>query len=157
MNFKKLIGLSLAPILICLLLSCIRTESPAGLPIQTLSIRLADGTSRQLRVELARSEEERALGLMYRTVLDEGRGMLFVFEREQILNFWMKNTLLPLSIAFIAGDGRIVDIQDMEPKSLETVRSKLPARFALEVPRGWFLREGISVGDFLVIQSLPSK
>lgn len=143
--------------ILCLALSCGTSDTPSGLSTTKLLIKGADGRPHTVRVELARSQEERALGLMYRTTLEEGRGMLFVFEGEQTLNFWMKNTLLPLSIAFIAGDGHIVDIQDMKPKSLETVRSKVPARYALEVPHGWFTRAGVRVGDRVDVQSLPSK
>jgi uncharacterized membrane protein (UPF0127 family) len=140
-----------------MLVSCLGRGSASGLETTELVIERQDGQKRHLRVELARSEEERALGLMFRTKLDEGRGMLFIFEREQSLNFWMKNTLLPLSIAYIAGDGRIVDIQDMVPQSLETVRSRFPARYALEVPQGWFSKVGVRPGDLVKVQSLPSK
>lgn len=138
------------------LLSCDR-RAPSGMETGELVILRADGRSCRVSVEFARTEAERSLGLMYRTKLAGGEGMLFVFEREEPLHFWMKNTLIPLSIAFIAGNGRIVDIQDMEAGSLETVSSRLPARYALEVPQGWFAKEGIDTGDTLLLQSLPSK
>jgi uncharacterized membrane protein (UPF0127 family) len=77
--------------------------------------------------------------------------MLFVYEREGMLSFWMKNTRLPLSIAFIDKNGRIVDIQDMQPFSLESHISAYPARYALEMNRGWFAKEGIKVGDLVKI------
>jgi uncharacterized membrane protein (UPF0127 family) len=77
--------------------------------------------------------------------------MLFVFERDQILSFWMKNTYIPLSIAFIAGDGRIAEIHDMEPLSLASVRSSRSCRYALEVPLGWFARAKINVGDTAIL------
>ena len=79
--------------------------------------------------------------------------MLFVFDREEPLSFWMKNTRLPLSIAFIDKGGRIVDIQDMEPFSLESHTSTHPARYALEMNQGWFEREGIKVGHLVKIPS----
>jgi uncharacterized membrane protein (UPF0127 family) len=75
--------------------------------------------------------------------------MLFIFDRDQVLSFWMKNTLIPLSIAFIASDGRILQIKDMEPLSLSTVNSDRSVRYALEVPRGWFSRAGIAIGDIV--------
>ncbi|MGB9701045.1 MAG: DUF192 domain-containing protein [Thermodesulfobacteriota bacterium] len=98
-------------------------------------------------VELARTEKEKARGLMFRTKLAENEGMLFIYEQEEILAFWMKNTFLPLSIAFIDRHGRIIDIQDMEPFSLDTHRSARPAQYALEVNKGWFEKNGIKVGD----------
>ena len=100
-----------------------------------------------LFVEVAVTEEERALGLMYREFLPENGGMLFIFEDEDYLSFWMKNTMIPLSIAFINSDGVIVDIQDMEPFTTTPHVSKKPARFALEVNQGWFKKHGVKVGD----------
>jgi uncharacterized membrane protein (UPF0127 family) len=84
---------------------------------------------------------------MNRKSLADGRGMLFIFDRDQILPFWMKNTLIPLSIAFISADGRILEIRDLRPLDETTVRSSRSARYALEVPQGWFSRAGIKVGD----------
>ncbi len=104
-----------------------------------------------IRVEVARTEEEQAKGLMFREKLGKNEGMLFVYEREEILAFWMKNTRIPLSIAFIAKDGKIVDIQDMEPFDLRSHVSARPAQYALEVNQGWFEKNGIGVGDFVHI------
>ena len=99
--------------------------------------------------EIARTEAQQQQGLMYRKELKDGEGMLFVHERDQMLSFWMKNTFVPLSIAFIAQDGRILEIYDMEPESLASVRSSRSARYALEVPQGWFGRAGIGIGDYM--------
>jgi uncharacterized membrane protein (UPF0127 family) len=104
-----------------------------------------------MQVELARTEEERAQGLMYRRSLEDGKGMLFMYEHEDNLSFWMSNTYIPLSIAFISHEGRILEIHDMEPLNLNSVRSGVKARYALEVPRGWFSRAGIVPGDRLEI------
>jgi uncharacterized protein len=109
----------------------------------------------EIKAELARTEEEMAKGLMFRTELSEGRGMLFAYATDQRLSFWMKNTLIPLSIAFIAADGTIVDILDMTPLSLAPIRSTRSVRYALEVPRGWFDRVGIKAGDRFDIPFLP--
>jgi uncharacterized membrane protein (UPF0127 family) len=87
---------------------------------------------------------------MGRQSLKDGEGMLFVFDRDHILSFWMKNTLIPLSIAYIAYDGRILEIHDLEPQNLLAVRSNRSARYALEVPQGWFARMGIRAGDMLI-------
>jgi uncharacterized membrane protein (UPF0127 family) len=104
-----------------------------------------------IRAELARTAAQRSRGLMNRRSLQDGRGMLFVFDRDQILSFWMKNTLIPLSIAFITSDGRILEIRDMEPLDLTPVSSSRSARYALEAPRGWFGRAGVRIGDVLGI------
>ena len=109
------------------------------------------------KVEVARTEKEKERGLMFRERMGKDEGMLFVYEREERLSFWMKNTRLPLSIAFIDKGGRIVDIQDMEPFSLETHTSAHPATYALEMNRGWFAGEGIKVGDFVKIPPTVHK
>ncbi len=106
-----------------------------------------------IKVEIVRTEKEKERGLMFREQMGKDEGMLFVYEGEEMLTFWMKNTRLPLSIAFIDKGGRIVDIQDMEPFSLKTHTSARPARYALEMNRGWFAREGIKVGDMIKIPS----
>ncbi|MBM4332925.1 MAG: DUF192 domain-containing protein [Deltaproteobacteria bacterium] len=104
---------------------------------------------KKIRVEVARTESEKAKGLMFRESLGEDEGMIFVYAREEILSFWMKNTRIPLSIAFIDQRGRIVDIQDMEPFSLRTTVSAKPTQYALEMNKGWFQRNGIGVGDLV--------
>jgi uncharacterized membrane protein (UPF0127 family) len=99
--------------------------------------------------EIASSPGQREQGLMNRKELKDGNGMIFIFERDEIMSFWMKNTLVPLSIAYIAQDGRILEIHDMQPGDLTPVRSSRSARYALEVPQGWFDRAGIAPGDRL--------
>jgi uncharacterized membrane protein (UPF0127 family) len=105
------------------------------------------GTPVPLRAEIARTDAERAQGLMHRKNLPDGEGMLFVFDRDQILSFWMKDTLIPLSIAYISSDGRILEIHDMRPQDLSPIRSARSLRYALEVPQGWFSRIGAALGD----------
>ena len=106
-----------------------------------------------IKVEVARTEKEKERGLMFRERMGKNEGMLFVYEREERLSFWMKNTRLPLSIAFIDKGGKIVDIQDMEPFSLRTHVSARPAQYALEMNQGWFKKNGIEVGN--VVKSPP--
>lgn len=84
---------------------------------------------------------------MERKNIPAGTGMVFIFERDQILNFWMKNTPTPLSIAYIDSRGTIRDIFDMTPFSLSSVTSTVSVRYALEVPQGWFAKNGIKPGD----------
>lgn|GEM_PF-387337 len=101
----------------------------------------------RLRVEIADEREERVRGLKFRRRLAANQGMLFVYEKESKLSFWMEDTVLPLSIAFIASDGTIREIRDMEPLSLDAVRSGRNVRYALEVNQGWFRNRGIKAGD----------
>jgi uncharacterized membrane protein (UPF0127 family) len=100
-----------------------------------------------LTVEVARTEAQRARGLMERTNLGPRDGMIFVFDRDDHLTFWMKNTPTALSIAFLSAEGRIVQIEDMEPFSESIVRSRLSARYALELRKGAFAELGIREGD----------
>lgn len=98
-------------------------------------------------VEVADDPAERARGLMMRRELKEDHGMLFVFDRPSPQSFWMHNTLLPLSIAYIASDGEILEIHDMFPLDRSPVPSASAAvRYALEVNRGWFQRHGVQPG-----------
>lgn len=97
--------------------------------------------------EVAATPEEQQQGLMYRTELAENEGMLFVYDNMAPRSFWMRNTYIPLDIAFLDREQRIVDIQQMEPQDEEFTDSAAPAMFALEVRQGWFESRGIEVGD----------
>ncbi|MFP3948056.1 MAG: DUF192 domain-containing protein [Longimicrobiales bacterium] len=97
--------------------------------------------------EVADSPSEHQEGLMHRQELPEGTGMLFVFQNESTRSFWMRNTLVPLDIAFLNQGMQVVDIQQMEPETEEYHTSSAPAMFALEVPQGWFEAHGIQAGD----------
>jgi len=101
-----------------------------------------------LEIEIVQDAESRQLGLMYRDELAENLGMLFVFESTQVLSFWMRNTFIPLDIAFIDAAGVIVDIQRMEPldESKQYI-SAMPALYALEVNAGWFENNGLKRGS----------
>ncbi|MBW6493294.1 MAG: DUF192 domain-containing protein [Burkholderiaceae bacterium] len=102
-----------------------------------------------IRAEVAADPGTRATGLMYREALGRNEGMLFVFHERSQECFWMKNTRIPLSIAFLADDGRIVSIAEMAPFDETSHCSSQPVRFALEMERGWFARRGISAGQRL--------
>ncbi len=101
----------------------------------------------EITVETADTQETQEKGLMGRESLDEDWGMLFVYDRDSRKSFWMKNTKIPLSIAYIAADGTIREIYDMEPLSTRTVDSRYSVRYALEVNQGAFERHGIKTGD----------
>ena len=110
-----------------------------------------------LKVEIARTAAQRSIGLMHRSSLPDDQGMLFIFHRSRNLFFWMKDTLIPLSIAFITADGTIKQIEDMNPQSLEAVSSRNKVLYALEVNRGWFRKKGIKPGDKVQLpDNLPS-
>ena len=128
----------------------------AGCADRTTEITLHVG-GHPFTVELAVTPEERQQGLMFREELGEDRGMLFVFPESAVRAFWMKDTFIPLSIAFIASDGTILEIRPMEPRSLEPVRSRYPARYALEVNRNRFRTLGIGPGDKVEIEKLPES
>lgn len=102
-------------------------------------------------VEVARTPEERAKGLMHRKDLPPLEGMLFIFDEDQKLSFWMKNTEIPLSIAYISREGVIKEIHDMEPFSLRPVESLYYVRYALEVNRGAFKKAGVSPGYHILL------
>ena len=109
----------------------------------------------RIRVELACTRAEQMQGLMFRESLPENEGMLFIFSQEQTLAFWMKNTLIPLDIAYLDSRGEIVDIQSMEPRSLQTHPSKRPAQYALEMNAGWFAKHDVTPGTLVNIPSCP--
>lgn len=106
-----------------------------------------------LLVELAAAPEERSRGLMFRRQLDQERGMLFVFDSPGEWGFWMKNTFIPLSIAFIDSEKKILNIEDMQPHDLRLVQPKGDVLYALEVNQGWFARHSITPGAVLVFSS----
>lgn len=121
----------------------------AELPTTTLTIN-----EHKIVAEVATTQDQRSLGLMNRFSMQTDHGMLFVFERSEPLAFWMKNTFIPLSIAFIAPDGRIVNIEDMKPQTEDSHWSKGPALYALEMKKGWFQERGIGPGA--VVKGLPN-
>jgi uncharacterized membrane protein (UPF0127 family) len=114
----------------------------ADLPSRTLTIR-----NQKVVVEVASTPETRATGLMNRFSLRQDHGMLFVFEAPQPLAFYMKNTYIPLSIAFVDARGRILNIEDMRPLDGSTHWSRGLAQYAIEMRQGWFAAKGIGVGD----------
>lgn len=99
-----------------------------------------------ITAEVARTPDQRAIGLMHRPTMPANDGMLFVFDEPGQQCFWMKNTLLPLSIAFLADDGSIVNIDEMQPQTLDSHCSKKPVRFVLEMNKGWFDKRAIKAG-----------
>lgn len=124
-------------------------EAAAGAVSQALELVPLRVGGIEIQVEIADDADERQRGLMYRESLAEDQGMLFVYPEQRILGFWMRNTLIPLDIAYIDREGRIVDIQQMEPQTTETHDSAAPAMYALEMNQGWFEANGIRIGDLI--------
>jgi uncharacterized protein len=122
--------------------SAIPPATAADLPTTTLTIG-----KHRITAEVASTPEQRATGLMNRFSLQPDHGMLFVFERPEVQAFWMKNTYVPLSIAFISASGQILNIEDMAPQTETSHWSKGPAQFALEMRKGWFADRGVRVGE----------
>jgi uncharacterized membrane protein (UPF0127 family) len=128
-------------LLLLLLTSGAHAQNPLKIPIYI--------KSREIWVEVAKTPEERAHGLMDRRHLGKDDGMLFVFEEEDYHSFWMKDTRIPLTIAFIDKGCRIVSIEDMKPLTLESHTPPQPILYALEMKKDWFSSNGIKVGDII--------
>lgn len=114
--------------------------------MKNLPRMLLQAGDHQIDAYVARGAEERALGLMHRQSLDENEGMLFVCGEPQPQRFWMKDTPLALSIAFVQEDGTIVELAEMAPETTESCTCETPVRFVLEMNRGWFDERGIGRG-----------
>ncbi len=120
-------------------------ESPQlQLPRVTLSAGM-----HLIHAQVAATNEQRATGLMFRQEMPASEGMLFVFEQPSAQCFWMKNTLLPLTAAFVADDGTIVNLADMKPQTTNSHCSTKPVRYVLEMNQGWFAKRGIKAGSKL--------
>ncbi len=120
----------------------------------TVIVTNSSGEEIELSVEIAETDEQRKQGLMEHGSLCEYCGMLFVYEEDVHKGFWMKDTQIPLSIAFISENGTMMEIQQMEPETTETHRPQEPYRYALEVNQGFFQENQINVGD---VVSIPEK
>lgn len=136
----------LSCLLLVLLSSTAWSQEPpqVDLPRVTLSAGM-----HLIHAQVAGNDRQRAIGLMYRKEMPVSEGMLFVFEQPSSQCFWMKNTLLPLTAAFIADDGTIVNLADMKPQSTNSHCSARPVRFVLEMNQGWFAKRGIKAGSRL--------
>ena len=103
----------------------------------------------QIDAQVALAPEQRMIGLMFRKDMPQHEGMLFVFEEPSVQCFWMKNTLLPLTAAFVADDGTIVNLADMKPLVTDSHCSTKPVRYVLEMNQGWFAKKGLKAGSRL--------
>ncbi len=149
------------------MLTFIRQFIFAGLLALTASLSLAQNMNTSLPIielkagiyriqaEVASTQQARQVGLMNRTSMPTDSGMLFIFDQKATHCFWMSNTKIPLAIAFLADDGKIVNIEEMQAETLNNHCPKAPVRYALEMNRQWFSQRAIGPGS--VIQGLPRK
>ena len=117
----------------------------ANLPV----IRLSAGTG-NLKVEVGSNKAQRSLGLLNRASMPESRGMLFVYPAPAYFCMWMKNTKIPLSVAFIDAQGQVINIEDMAPQTETNHCTQRNATYALEANRGWFAKHGVSAGSQII-------
>ncbi len=103
----------------------------------------------QITAQVALTPQQREIGLMFRKDMPQQEGMIFIFEEASLQCFWMKNTLLPLTAAFVADDGTIVNLADMKPQTTDSHCSTKPVRYVLEMNQGWFAKKGIKAGTRL--------
>jgi uncharacterized protein len=137
------------PVLLLLAASCLHQDR---LPAITLDVG-----GHAVRAEVADTPDTRAQGLMYRDSLGDDAGMLFVYPAPERASYWMENTRIPLSIAFVSEGGSIVRIRDMKPLDRTSVPSGQPVLYALEMNQGWFARKGVEVGARLTGLPGPSE
>lgn len=137
--------------LVCLALSvslCAAAQTPPPPQTDLPRVRIMAGMY-QIDAQVAQTPRQREIGLMSRKEMPQTEGMIFVFDQPSTQCFWMRNTLLPLSAAFVADDGRIVNLVDMQPMTENSHCSTEPVRFVLEMNQGWFARKGIHAGSKL--------
>jgi uncharacterized protein len=136
-------------VIVVALVACGGALSNSGLETATLDVG-----GHAVKVEIASTNASRQRGLMYRDSLGADRGMLFVYRDLKVRRFWMKDTRVPLSIAFADRGGRIVRIEDLTPFDTESTSSVLPAQYALEMNQGWFAEHGVDKGA--IITGIPT-
>ncbi len=140
---------SFRSLLVCVALASLLASAGAQEPQTALPhIRMSAGMH-QIDAQVALTSEQHAVGLMYRKEMPLHEGMLFVFEQPSMQCFWMMNTLLPLTAAFVADDGTIVNLADMKPQTTDSHCSTKPVRYVLEMNQGWFAKKGIRPGSKL--------
>ena len=147
---STLTGLFLLLLVVCNLLVTFAYADQRAQPTLP-SVTLTAG-SVEINAEIARTQQQRYMGLSFRKTMPENSGMLFVYAKERSLNFVMRNTFIPLSIAYLSKDMVINEIHDMQVGSKATYPSRRPAQFALEMNQGWFTRNGVKVGSQLTMK-----
>jgi uncharacterized protein len=157
MNTRLFNTLAAAVLLSLSLTSQAQNDAPGEPQTNLQRIKISAGMH-QIDTQLAVTPEQRQTGLMWRKTMPMHEGMLFIFEQPSKQCFWMKNTLLALTAAFVADDGTVVNLQDMKPQTLDAHCSAKPVRYVLEMNQGWFAKKGIKAGSKLVGEPfVPNK
>ncbi|MDT8992099.1 DUF192 domain-containing protein [Curvibacter sp. APW13] len=138
----------LIPLALCWLCFSATAQGAGQAQMDLPRVQLSAGMH-LIQAQVASTPHQREVGLMFRQEMPAGEGMLFVFDNASNLCFWMKNTVLPLTAAFIADDGTIINLEDMKPMTTDSHCAKRPARFVLEMNQGWFTKRGIAAGQKL--------
>jgi uncharacterized membrane protein (UPF0127 family) len=133
-----------------MVIGCGSKHPDSGLPVVSIDVGGHD-----VKAEVARSVDEQARGLMYRRKLGKDEGMIFVYDHDSVLTFWMKNTFVPLDILYIKADHTVATIKAMKPQTTSTYSSEVPVRYALEVNQGWAKAHGIEPGATVAFE-LPT-
>ena len=141
-------------VFLALLLTCSSTHAKDGPQMDLPRATLSAGIHR-IDSQVAQTPEQRSTGLMFRKQMPQQEGMLFVFEQASVQCFWMKNTLIPLTAAFVGDDGVIVNLADMKPQTTDSHCSNKPVRYVLEMNQGWFAKRGIKSGQRLAGGPFP--
>ncbi|MBX3659437.1 MAG: DUF192 domain-containing protein [Ramlibacter sp.] len=152
MAMNKLLSLLGAALLTAWTAAAMAQDAQMDLPRVKLTADI-----HQIDAQVALTPEQRSVGLMFRKAMPQHEGMLFVFEQPSVQCFWMKNTLLPLTAAFVADDGTIVNLADMKPQTTDSHCSTKPVRFVLEMNQGWFARKGLKAGFKLSGQPFEAR
>jgi len=143
--------------LLAVLMTSVATSAKAQEPQTNLQRTAIQAGMFQIDAQIANTPQQRQVGLMFRKDMPTHEGMLFIFEEPQKLCFWMKNTLLPLTAAFVDDDGAIVNLVDMQPQSTDSHCSEKPVRYVLEMNQGWFAKKKIGKGYKLKSQIFSAK
>ena len=143
--------------LLAVLMTAVATSAKAQEPQTNLQRTAIQAGMFQIDAQIANTPQQRQIGLMFRKDMPTHEGMLFIFEEPQKLCFWMKNTLLPLTAAFVDDDGAIVNLVDMQPQSTDSHCSEKPVRYVLEMNQGWFAKKKIGKGYKLKSQIFSAK
>jgi len=140
-------------LLTALLLLAVAAAGPAQAQPTARTVQLSAGVH-LITAEVAADDPMRMRGLMFRQSLAPNHGMLFIFEAKSVQCMWMRNTLIPLSVAFLDDAGRIVNVEDMQPQTEDSHCARAPVRYALEMAQGWFAQRGLKAGS--LISGIPS-
>ena len=152
-RFKRVLQLSAFFALVGLAMAC---QALSGAPLRGLPAANVTIGGQPVRLLLATTPEQHQTGLMYRESMAEDEGMLFVYDAPKMRCMWMKNTLIPLTAAFIDESGRILNLADMKPQTTRSHCSEGPVLYVLEMNRGWFARHGVREGERIDLSSIDS-